>query len=67
MTLDDVLKKIKNSGYLLTVNGVCDEWIDGAEYLPQEDYYEKYKNNKIISIMVLSTNDMPELWIEIEQ
>lgn len=67
MKLKTLLNKFTNSSWLLTINGVCDEWYGGAEELKKEDYYEKYKDKNVLSIAVLSTNGMPEFLITIEE
>lgn len=66
MRLRDVLNKFINRDFLLTINGVCDEWYGGVEELKEEEYYKKYRDKKVISMAILSTNMTPELIIEIE-
>lgn len=66
MRLRDILNKFTNSSWLLTINGVCDEWYGGVEELKEEDYYKKYRDKKVLSMAILSTNEVPELMITIE-
>lgn len=67
MRLKDIIDKFTNSNFLLTINGVCDEWLNGIEELPEESYYHKYKDKKVLSMAILTTNEMPELVIQIEE
>ena len=67
MRLRDVLNKFTNSSFLLTINGVCDEWYGGVEDLQKEDYYKKYRDKKVVGMAILCTNMTPELCIEIEE
>lgn len=67
MKLKDVLNKFSNPAFLLTINGVCDEWYCGVEELKKEPYYKKYKDKKVLSMAILSTNLTPELIIKIEE
>jgi hypothetical protein len=67
MRLRDVLNQFKNSAdFLLTVNGVCDEWLGGVQKLPAEPYYSKYRDCRVRGMSILMTNFMPELIIKIE-
>lgn len=67
MKLKEVINTFSNSNFLLTINGVCDEWLCGIDELPNEEYYQKYKDKKILSMAILSTNETPELIIRIEE
>ena len=67
MKLKDLINKFTNSCFLLTINGVCDEWMNGIEELPKESYYHKYKDKKVLSMAILTTNETPELIIRIEE
>lgn len=67
MKLRDVLNKFSNSAFLLTINGVCDEWYGGVEEIKNEPYYSKYKDKKVISMAILLTNETPELCVRIEE
>lgn len=68
MRLRDVLNQFKNScDFLLTINGVCDEWMCGVHELPKEDYYKKYMNRRVRGMAILMTNFEPELCINIEE
>lgn len=67
MRLRDLLNKFTNSDWLLTINGVCDEWYRGVEELKKEDYYKKYKDKKVLKLAILTTNEVPELMVTIEE
>lgn len=68
MRLQEVLNKFTNAAFLLTVNGLCDE-LSFYEYedMKKEDYWKKYKDCKVKSMALLTTNETPELCIEIER
>lgn len=67
MKLQEVLNKFTNQDFLLTVKGWCDE-LPFYEYENEkaEAYWEKYKNKKVKSMAILTTNDRPELIVNIE-
>lgn len=67
MRLSEVLNKFTNSDFLLTVNGWCDE-LHFSEYEDEkkEEYWKKYRDKKVLSMALLTTNDRPELCITIE-
>lgn len=67
MRLQEFLNKFTNSDFLLTVTGWCEE-LPFSEYEEekQQDYWSKYKNRKIKSFAILTTNERPELCIELE-
>ncbi len=68
MRLRDVINQFKNSPpFLLTINEVCDEWYNGIEELPKEDFYKKYRDYKVKGMSILTTNMTPELCIRIEK
>ena len=67
MRLRDVLNKFTNSAWLLTINGVCDEWYGDVEELKEQDYYKDYRDKKVISMAIITTNELPELCITIEE
>ena len=67
MKLKTFLNKFTNSDWLLTINGVCDEWYGGVNELKKEEYYKKYKDKNVIGIAILLTNNMPELIIRLEE
>ena len=68
MKLSEVLNKFKNDSFLLTVNGWCDE-LPFSEYEDEkkQDYWKYYRDSKVISMCILTTNDRPELIIDIEK
>lgn len=66
MKLREVLNKFSNSSFLLTINGVCDEWYGGVEELKKEEYYKEYRDKNVQSMAILTTNETPELIITIE-
>lgn len=68
MTLEDVLSKFTNTDFLLTVDGLCDEWYDGISELEKTEYldiYEKYRDREVKSFALLCTNMEPELIIRL--
>ncbi len=67
MTLQAFLNKFTNDDFLLTVNGWCEEmnFSDYEEEKTQE-YWDKFKNRKIKSFAILTTNMMPELCITLQ-
>lgn len=67
MTLQTFLNKFLNCDFLITVPGWCDE-LHFSEYESEknEDYWDKYKNRKIKSFALLTTNGLPELLIDLE-
>lgn len=68
MRLQELLDKFTNCEFLLTVNGLCDElYFYDYEYEKEEDYWEKYKDKKVKSLAILTTNEIPELCITIEE
>lgn len=68
MRLQELLNKFTGSNFLLTVNGWCDElYFSEYENEKKEEYWKKYKDKKIISIAMLTTNGKPELRIKIEE
>lgn len=67
MKLRTLLNKFTNSFFLLTIDGVCEEWYGGVEKIKKEDYYKKYRDKKVLEISILTTNMQPELRIRIEK
>lgn len=68
MRLQEVLNKFTNANFLLTVNGLCDEMsFYDYEDEKKEDYWKKYKDKRVKSMAILTTNEMPELCITIEE
>lgn len=65
MKLGEVLSSLSNSGFLLTVDGVCSGWYGGTDKLKEAAYYGPYKDRKVKSMSVLLTNGMPELHIRL--
>lgn len=68
MRLQELLNKFTNADFLITVNGWCDE-LSFYEYEEEkkQDYWKEFKNCKIKSMSILTTNEKPELCIEIER
>lgn len=66
MRLGDVLNRMSNASFLLTITGVCDEWYYGSEKIKEETYYKTYKDRKVRSMAILITNGLPELCITLE-
>lgn len=67
MRLQELLNKFTNTNFLLTVDGWCEEMsFEEYEGEKKEEYWNKYKNKKIKSLAILTTNDMPELCITLE-
>ncbi|WP_418752286.1 hypothetical protein [Frisingicoccus sp.] len=67
MRLQEVLNKFTNIDFLLSVNGLCDEIpFDEYENEKEEAYWKKYKDRKVESMAILTTNERPELCIKIE-
>lgn len=66
MKLKDVLNKVTNNSFFLTISGVCNEWYGGVEDFKKTDYYKKYKNKIVKEMILFSTNSTPELCIVIE-
>ena len=68
MRLQELLDMFTNCEFLLTVNGLCEElYFYDYEDEKKEDYWEKYKDKKVKSMAILTTNEMPELCITIEE
>lgn len=67
MKLRTLLNKFTNSFFLLTIDGVCEEWYGGVEEIKKEDYYKEYRDKKVLGIAILTTNMQPELKIRIEK
>lgn len=68
MILQELLNKFANDDFLITVNGWCDE-LPFHEYEEEkkEKYWGKFKNKKVKSMAILTTNEKPELCITIEE
>lgn len=68
MRLQELLDMFTNCEFLLTVNGLCEElYFYDYEDEKKEDYWEEYKDKKVKSMAILTTNEMPELCITIEE
>lgn len=68
MTLQSFLNKFSGGDFLLTVNGWCDE-LPFCEYEKekQKEYWNKYKDKKVLSVALMTSNGKPELNIKIEK
>ena len=68
MRLQEVLNKFTNCDFLITVNGGCSELYFGEyEDEKKREYWKEYKDKKVKSMAILTTNGEPELCIEIEE
>jgi len=68
MRLRDVLNQFKRSApFLLTVNGLCDEYGGDVAELMEEDYAKKYLDRKVRGMCLTTTNFEAELIINIEE
>lgn len=67
MRLQELLNKFTNCDFLLTVNGWCDE-LPFHEYEDEKNqhYWGKFKDRKVKSMAILTTNGRPELIVVIE-
>lgn len=66
MRLQELLDKIVNINFLLTVDGFCDEFpFWRFDELKQEDSWDNYKDRVVKSIQILEADSMPELWISL--
>ena len=67
MKLQELLNKFTNTDFLLTVDGWCEElpFYEYENEKKQEDW-EKYKNKKVVSLALLTTNEVPELIVKTE-
>ncbi len=66
MKLCDLLSMFTNSNFLLTIEGVCNEWYSGAELLQDEAEYRKHLDCRVKTMAIICTNGDPELCLEIE-
>ena len=68
MTLQRFLNKFSGDDFLLTVSGWCDE-LPFCEYEEEKhkDYWNKYKDKKVLSVTLMTSNGKPELNIKIEK
>lgn len=68
MRLEEFLDKFTNSDFLITVNGWCEE-LSFYEYEDEkkQDYWKEFKDKKILSMAIITTNFRPELCITIEE
>lgn len=67
MRLQELLNKFTNADFIITVPGWCDE-LSFYEYEDEkkQEYWKKYKDRKVISLSILTTNETPELYIKLE-
>lgn len=63
-----MLNKFTNDSFMITVNGWCEE-LNFWEYEEEkkQDYWKKFKDKKVVSMAILTTNERPELCITIEE
>ena len=67
MRLQEVLNKFTNTDFQLSVNGWCNELpFDEYENEKKEDYWREYKDRRVKSMAIITTNGIAELLIEIE-
>lgn len=68
MRLQEVLNKFTNTDFLLTVNGWCEE-LSFCEYEDEKNsnYWNDFKNKRVTELAILTTNEVPELCITIEE
>ena len=67
MKLQELLNKFTNTDFLLTVNGLCEELpFHEYENEKKQDYWKQYKDRKVVSIALLTTNEVPELIVKTE-
>lgn len=63
MKLQELLNKISNTDFLLTVPGLCDKF-DFYYYGDlKKSYWKEYKDTKIEHFAILRTSKFPELFI----
>lgn len=67
MRLQEVLNRFISTDFLLTVDGLC-EGLHFREYEHEkkQEYWQQYKNKKIVSISIITNNGKPELYIKLE-
>ena len=67
MRLQELLNKFTNVNFLLTVDGWCDE-LSFYEYEDEkkQEYWKKYKDRKVKNLAILTTNELPELCVTLE-
>lgn len=67
MRLEELLDKFVSKGFSITVYGWCNEMpFYEYENEKKKDYWEKYKDKKVINMAILTTNGEPELCINVE-
>lgn len=68
MRVQELLNKFSNDNFLITVDGWCEE-LSFREYENEkkQEYWKKFKNRKIASLAILTTNEQPELCISLEK
>ena len=67
MKLKEVLNKFSNSSFLVTVDGLWDELpFHQYEDEQKEEYWKQYKDKKVKSMAILTTNGRPELCIRLD-
>ena len=68
MKVQQLLNKFTNEEFLLTCDGWCEE-LPFSEYDEEKKqaYWNKYKDRNIKSLAIITTNERPELIIELEK
>lgn len=68
MGLQELLNKFTNTDFKITVEGWCDE-LPFSEYEDEkkEEYWKNYKDKKVDSMAILTTNGKPELLIRLKR
>ena len=68
MRVQELLNKFTNDSFMITCDGWCEE-LPFSEYDEEkkQDYWKKYKDRKIKSLAIITTNERPELCISLEE
>ncbi len=69
MRLGTLINRLNEGSYCeITINTLCDEYMDGVEKLKQEEWYKKAKNCRVTSIFIgMSGHMVPEIRITIDR
>lgn len=67
MRVQELLNKFTNAEFILSVDGWCDE-LPFSEYENEKkaDYWKEFKDRKIKSLAIITTNERPELCLTLE-